>query len=629
MALRPLAPAPTEALGQGWELVVPDAGRSKQGLRATVTLFNGTPHACQTLALGDPTAQQALAATCAGMGGMAASEVITALLKLTVAVEGVLRQMDAAGQDEDASQATILVALARHAGAALFHAPDGEGFASIPVDGHMETWPLKVKGFRRWLARLYYDEKRKAPGAQAIQDALGVLEGQALYDGPEHPGYTRLAELKGAIYFDLGNAAWEAVEITVGGWQVVATPPVKFRRARGRLPLPAPATGGSLQTLRQFVNLSHNENWRLVVAWLLVALRPRGPYPVLVIYGEQGSAKSTLVRVLRDLVDPNTAALRTTPREERDLVIAATHSWLMARDNLSHLPDWRSEALCRLATGSGFATRELSTDADETIFAAQRPLVLNGIEEVATRGDLLDRAIILYLPTIPDDRRKDEKVFWREFEQARPQIRGALLDIVSSALQHLPTTTLSRKPRMADFALWACAAADACGWTAQDFLDAYKGVREAVHELTLEASPLGPLVHDFAQQHSPWEGTASELLTALETPVQGRIPAGGTTTQAPPAGKGVTMQAPKVGSDVTKQKGWPKNVRALSNALRRLAPTLRAVGVEVTFIREPGGKRQRTIKLAHNIPQAAQEPSQPGTDEEQADAADEREYEVY
>jgi hypothetical protein len=404
--------------------------------------------------------------------------------------------------------------MALDAGVELFHTPEGEAYATIQVDGHQETWPLKVKAFRRWLARLFYQQEGKTAGAQAVQDALGVLEGKALYDGDEFPVYTRLAEHNRAIYLDLGNAAWQAIEITASEWHLVDTPPVKFRRAKGMLPLPVPVRGGSLTALRRFLNLARKSDdaWCLLVAWLLAALRPTGPYPVLVLYGEQGSAKSSTVRVLRALVDPNAAALRTTPREERDLVIAATNGWLIALDNLSHLSDWLSDALCRLATGSGFATRELYTDADETIFAAQRPIVLNGIEEVATRGDLLDRAIILYLPTIPDDQRQDEKVFWGEFEQARPQILGAILDMVSSALQHLPHTTLDLKPRMADFALWACAAAEACGWTAQNFLDAYRGVRDAVHDLTLEASPVGPLVRDFAQQHSSWEGTASELL---------------------------------------------------------------------------------------------------------------------
>ena len=591
MALKQLDPAPTVSLGNGCELVATEAGRTNRGVQATLTLFNGTALAYRTLPLGDPTAQQALATAFAGSGGLDGAEVLKALVQLTVAVEGVLRQIETAGQEEDLSQATLLVNLAIGADAELFHSPEGDAYATIDAEDHRETWSLKVRGFRRWLARLFYEDQHKAPGSQAIQDALGVLEGKALYDGPEYPVYTRLAEVNDIIYLDLGNAAWQAIEITSTGWRMIDTPPVKFRRPKGLLPLPEPARGGTLAVLRPFVNLASENDWRLFVSFLLQTFRPRGPYIILVIYGEQGSAKSTQVRVVRSVVDPNTAALRTTPRDERDLVIAATNGWVIALDNLSHLPDWLSDALCRLATGSGFATRELYTDTDETIFAAQRPIVINGIEEVATRGDLLDRAITLYLPTIPEDQRKDEKVFWEEFEQARPQILGALLDIVSTALQRLPTTTLSRKPRMADFALWACAAAEACGWTTQDFLQAYRGVREAVHELTLEASPVGPLVRDFAQHHSPWEGTASALLTALVT-----LAHGGATTQTPQTGKGVTMQATPAGSDVTRHKSWPKNGRALSSVLRRLAPTLRAVGVDVELPDgSTGGQRRITI----------------------------------
>jgi hypothetical protein len=591
MALRPLNPAVTESLGNGWDLVASEGGRSSKGLRMSATLFNGTAQACRTLAVGDPAEQQAVSAEFAGIVGLEASAVTHALVQLAVAVEGILRQMEAQGQEEGQSQATRLVTLAMDAGVELFHTPEGEAYGSMEIDGHTETWPLKVRSFRRWLARRFYDEEGKAPGAQAVQDALGVLEGKALYDGPELPVYTRLAELNGSIYLDLANERWQAVEVSASGWQIVDTPPVKFRRTKGMLPLPVPSTAGNLAALRPFVNVASEEDWRLLVSWLLATLRPSGPYPVLVIYGEQGSAKSSLVRVLRALVDPNTAALRTTPRDERDLVIAATNGWLIALDNLSHLPDWLSDALCRLATGSGFATRELYTDAEEAIFAAQRPVVMNGIEEVATRGDLLDRALILYLPTLPEDKRQDEKTFWGDFEAQRPQILGALLTAVSTALQHVASVQLSQKPRMADFALWSCAAAGACGWSAEDFLGAYQGVREAVHELTLEASPVGPLVRDFAHQHSPWEGTASELLIELETLSKGP------TTPPPQAGKGVTMQAPKAGSDVTKHKSWPKNGRALSNALRRLAPTLRAVGVDVTFDREPDQKRRRIIRL--------------------------------
>jgi hypothetical protein len=583
MALKALDPAPKEPLGNGWELVASEGGRSHQGLRATVTLFNGTAQACQTLVLGDPTAQQVLVTAFAPIVGLTVQEVTQALIHLTMAVEGVVRQMEAQQAADSPSQATRLVTLATDAGVELFHTPEGEAYATIEVDGHHETWPLKVKGFRRWLARLFYEQEDKTPGAQAVQDALGVLEGKALYDGPECPVHTRLAELNGIIYLDLANECWQAVEVSASGWQIVDTPPVKFRRAKGMLPLPVPGTAGTLAALRPFVNVASEEDWRLLVSWLLATLRPTGPYPVLVIYGEQGSAKSSLVRVLRALVDPDTAALRTTPRDKRDLVIAATNGWLIALDNLSHLPDWLSDALCRLATGSGFATRELYTDAEEAIFAAQRPVVMNGIEEVATRGDLLDRALILYLPTILEDKRQDEKTFWQAFETHQPQILGALLTVVSTALQHVASVQLTQKPRMADFAVWACAAADACGWTAEDFLDAYQGVREAAYDLTLDASPVAPFVRQLVTSRGHWTGTASELLAELEA-----LTAGGPTPQG-------TMQ---VRSDVTKQKAWPKNGRALSNVLRRLAPTLRAVGIGVTLDARTGKAGSRMIQLS-------------------------------
>src|SRR5262245_52760529 len=146
MALRPLNPAPTEPLGSGWELVATEGGRSNKGLSATVTLFNGTARACQTLALGDPAAQQALSMAFASLVGLTPQEVAQTLIKLAVDVEGILRQMDAQGQEEDQSQATVLVNLAMGAGAELFHSPEGDAYASILVEGHTETWLLKVKG---------------------------------------------------------------------------------------------------------------------------------------------------------------------------------------------------------------------------------------------------------------------------------------------------------------------------------------------------------------------------------------------------------------------------------------------------------------------------------------------------
>ena len=190
-----------------------------------------------------------------------------------------------------------------------------------------------------------------------------------------------------------------------------------------------------------------------MVAWALAVLRNKGPYPALVLSGEQGSAKSTFSAILRALLDPNTAPLRALPREDRDLFIAASNGHVLAFDNVSGLPAWISDTLCRLATGGGFAVRQLYTDQDEVLFDAARPVILNGIEDIVTRPDLADRAVFLTLEPIPEERRRPEAELWAAFEAERARILGVLLDAVVEGLKRLPDTHLPKLPRMADFAL--------------------------------------------------------------------------------------------------------------------------------------------------------------------------------
>src|SRR5260221_11786230 len=221
---------------------------------------------------------------------------------------------------------------------------------------------------------------------------------------------------------------WRAVEIDPTGWRVNDIPPVRFRRAAGMQPLPMPVPGGSVETLRSFLNVKSGSHFILVVAWALAVLRNRGPYPVLVLSGEQGSAKSTFTAILRALLDPNTAPLRALPREDRDLFIAARNGHVLAYDNVSALPAWISDTLCRLATGGGFAMRQLYTGQDEVLFDATRPVILNGIEDIVTRPDLADRALFLTLEPIPEERRRPPPGIWSSFEKEHPPItRRALL----------------------------------------------------------------------------------------------------------------------------------------------------------------------------------------------------------
>src|SRR5215831_12816193 len=259
------------------------------------------------------------------------------------------------------------------------------------------------------------------------------------FDAPEHEVHVRVAGHGDRIYIDLIDQTWRAIEIDEDGWRVNDSPPVYFRRSSGMKPLPEPVAGGSLEDdLKPLLNVKSDEEFVLNVAWLLAALRPTGPYPVLGLAGEQGSAKSMRTNFLRALVDPNSVPLRALPRSEHDLFIAARNSHVLAYDNASGLPDWLSDAFCRLATGGGFSTRQLYTDDDEVLFGSKRPILLNGIDDVAARPDLADRSIVQTLAAISDERRKLETELWADFERKRPRILGALLTAISHGLRTLP-----------------------------------------------------------------------------------------------------------------------------------------------------------------------------------------------
>ena len=281
-----------------------------------------------------------------------------------------------------------------------------------------------------------------------------------------------------------------------------------------------PVGGGSVALLCKYINVGSDENWMLCLAWLVAALRPTGPYPILVLQGEQGSAKSTMGKILRRIADPAVAPVRTPPRSDRDLVIAASNSWIVAYDNLSGIQHWLSDALCRLATGGGFSTRELYTDSDEVIFNAMRPVILNGIDHLTERADLAERALILHLPRISPSERKDEQKLYADFERDLPQITGALYSALSLALSRIKDVQIDTKPRMADFALWAAAAAPGLfGFTPEMFLLAYRGNRaEAVQE-TLEGDSVAATVLEWFEgcRAKGYNFLGGELQTAIAT----------------------------------------------------------------------------------------------------------------
>lgn len=450
---------------------------------------------------------------------------------------------------------TVLLHLA--AEAELFHTPDGLLFARVTEADRTVIDEIDSSLFTTWLSRRFYQVQRKAPSANSLKDALETLKGQALFDGPEEPVAVRVARHHGNVYLDLANAAGEVVEMTPQGWSVITPSPVNFWRPNGMLSLPTPSIVGSVEELGAFLNLPQEDGLELVVAWVLGALAPEGPYPLLVVTGEQGSAKSTLSRLVRGLIDPNSVLLRHLPRTTQDLMIAATRGWILAFDNLSKISDDTSDALCGLATGGGYATRKLYTTADEHLFTATRPVILNGIDNVAARPDLLDRAIVLHLPRIDNTQRKTESALLPAFAEAHPRMLGAFCTAVCTALANRATVALEAMPRMADFAKWIVAAEPAMPWASGRLMAAYDRNLGMANELALEDSLIVDLLEQVVGEGQTWTGTATGMFGEMKRHY-GREFAG----------------------------AMPRSERALSQELNRLKPNLRQIGFDISRSRQ-------------------------------------------
>jgi hypothetical protein len=439
--------------------------------------------------------------------------------------------------------------------AELFRDPEGHAFATVSSDGYQRTHLIRSSGFRQWLLTTVMRNYATFPGKLTIDNGLVAIEVVALNEKRETPVHFRIAQSEDAIYIDIGSESGEVIHVTRGGWSIIRDAPVRFRRTANMAALPLPVAGGNIDELRQFVNVGTCDDFTMLVGFLLGALSGNKNYPIVTLIGEQGSAKSTLALVIRALIDPvRKAPSRSLPGSERDLVISMSHSHLLIFDNISSLKTVMSDALCRVSTGSGFGTRQLYSNDDEAIFGGARPICMNGIEQFVERADLLSRCIVLDLPTITTTTRRDDTSFWRDFHEASARILGALLDGLSSGLRHRSTTQLAEKPRMAEFALWATACESGVGWVAGTFMTAYRKNIASCVDISLDASPLANAVLELMEKRVSWEGTATELLKSLNR---------------------------RADNDIKRLKAWPKAANRLSNQIRRLRPSFRAVGVDI------------------------------------------------
>lgn len=485
------------------------------------------------------------------------------------------------------SQASQLAALARER-YELFMSDDGRPYG-VTTGGPNLALPLRGKaGLRSQLARIFADASAgTVPSQSALADAMTVLEGVAAVADPRTP-HLRVARHDDRIIVDLGTADGRCVAVGPDGWQRLPASPVVFRRSGAMKSLPEPVRDGDgLARLRGLLNMT-DDGFRLLVAWLVAAFIPDLPHPILTFRGEQGTGKSWSAAMVIGIADPSGAPKRTAPRDLKSWAVQAFNSWAICLDNISIVPDWLSDALCRAVTGDGIVDRALYTDDDVVVLEFRRVLALTTIDAGALAGDLAERLLTIELQLIPDHKRREEAELNQTYADAHPAILASLFDLLAQVLKVLPDVELSERPRMADFARVLAAVDHVTGWNT---LDSYRATAADAVADVLDGEPFAQAVVDLVRAAGP-EGvtvTAAQLLESVAAPE--KLP-----------------------------KKWPKDPTRAGGQLKRLAPALRTIGIDVDDSeRQSSGNRSRLYHLSASERCRNSAPAAPGAPESTPD----------
>ena len=460
----------------------------------------------------------------------------------------------------------------------LFHDTLGDAYIRFNHNQHLETWPLDSRTFQQYASFLFYKEKGRVPSSNAITDAIGTLKGKAKFDGAMHELNLRVAWYDNGLWYDLSNEKWQAVRIDQDGWQVVDDCPLIFQRYPHMLPQAIPTRGGNVEQVLEFLNLAKESDKILLLVWLITDFIPGFPHPGLLPYGSYGSGKTLLSRLLKSLIDPSAIETLAFSTNIVEFVQQLSHHWVCFYDNIHTVPSWVNDILCRAITGEGFSKRRLWTDSEDVAFKFRRIVGVNGLELVAKLPDLLDRSILLELEPISDERRTTEEAIWSRFNAAKPEILGAIFDILSLTLGILPKLSFDRLPRMADWCRYGQAVAECLPFGRLRFLQCYNDAIKHQALEALKANLLGETLLSFMAYKEEYCDTISELLNQL------------------------SQQAFDLRID-TKARGWPKQPNQLSKTLKAMKPNLEKEGILVTFEgHTKHGNKVRIKNIMTNLP---------------------------
>ena len=427
---------------------------------------------------------------------------------------------------------------------------------------------VKSERFKKWIVSQFYNIESKIPTNDNIAKIILLLESRAMNEVNEVLVERRCATVDNCIYYDLKDDSCNVVKVSRDGWEIIKDPPVIFARTKTMYRQVTPERNGNLDILDKWFRYKDENHLILQKVILVASLIPNIARPIQVLHGEKGSSKTSTMKLVRDIIDPAIVPVVSIPKTIDDLAVYISKNYVPCFDNIDTISNQVSDLLCIAVTGGGHTKRKLYTDDEEQVMFFQRFIVLNGINVVATRPDLLDRCILLELERIPPNERKEEKVLREEFDKDKPIILGAIFETLSKAMSIYDQVELNNLGRMADFTRWGYAIAEVLGIGGDKFLEAYLNNQNNANIEALESHPVGFAMYKFMEDKTVWSGSPTKLLSELE----------------------IVAGFEKID---TTNSNWAKTPNVLSRRLNEIKSNLLDVGIE--FERSKG--KNREIKI--------------------------------
>ncbi|WP_281183957.1 hypothetical protein [Trichlorobacter lovleyi] len=361
-----------------------------------------------------------------------------------------------------------------------------------------EGVPFKTpsKHVEAWAKYQYFKVTKVLPPKDLVRETFDILYTVARFDSPQIRMFNRVGRKDAAIVYDLADKRY--ITATPQGWEIVPAYPL-FRRFKHQQVQAEPVAGGNPWEVFDFLTVPE-ESRLLVMVYLISLFVPGIAHPILAVCGDQGAAKSFFCTVINRLVDPTLTEKIIQPKSERDLIQTLRQKFVTVLDNISIITPRVSDILCQVCTGGGVSYRQLYTDEGENIAQFRHAVIINSINLPIVNADLMDRSIILKLQRIKPEDRKPEQDLWDLFNEAHPRILGGIFDTLVKAMGIYHTLQVENLPRLADFAKWGYAIAEALGKNGEqfvtDFTENVKNQNEGVTEKNILCQTILSLMTD-------------------------------------------------------------------------------------------------------------------------------------